>query len=249
MKRALQTVAVTAALTIAATAPAEAVMSQRISWKFNTVASPVTTVIDDSGKSHLGTVTASNGGQITTVAPGRDGAGQAVQFPALCTGTGCPKAMISTPDEASLNPGALDFAYGAWVNVVPVELTADHGSNLLQKGLYNTAQWKLQLDKTSGTPSCVIREAGGADPKLVTSSVSISDGQWHKVTCQRIAGQFQILVDSIDRTAVPVTVAASYVVNPVGQPLTVGAKSIGTDNDQFHGRLDDVYFNVEKPVL
>jgi hypothetical protein len=31
----------------------------------------------------------------------------------------------------------------------------------------------------------------------------------------------------------------------VNQPVGIGAKSTGSNNDQFHGAIDDVYFNID----
>jgi hypothetical protein len=229
---------------VAATAAPAMAVSQKLRWKFDSVSPVVTTVVDDSGKGHTGTAVTANGGQITAVAPGRDGIGQAVRFPAVCPGDTCPKAVITSPDRADLNPGTAAFTYGAWINVTLAELTTDHGSNVFQKGLSSTSQWKLQLDNpATGAPSCVVREAGGVNAVLVLSSVGIADGTWHKVSCQRTSTELRILVDSVVRGSKPL--ASTYSVDPSAQQVAVGAKSAGKNNDQFHGRLDDVYFNID----
>jgi hypothetical protein len=58
-----------------------------------------------------------------------------------------------------------------------------------------------------------------------------------------VDGALQILVDSVVRGSKPL--AATYSVNPSGQQVAAGAKSACKNNDQFHGRLDDVYFNID----
>jgi hypothetical protein len=180
------------------------------------------------------------------VAPGRDGIGQAVKFPALCTTAPCPEAMITSPAAADLDPGTAVFSYGVWTKVSLSELSATVGSNLLQKGLYNTSQWKVQIDQHAGyplgAPSCVVLEAGGANARVARSTVSVADGNWHKITCQRTATELQIYVDTTEINHVDL-VTSPYVINPVGQPVTVGAKSVGNNNDQYHGTLDDVFYN------
>ena len=229
---------------VAATAGPAMAVSQKLRWKFDSVGAVVTTVVDDSGKGHTGTAVTANGGQITAVAPGRDGIGQAVQFPAVCPGDACAKAVITSPDAADLNPGTAAFTYGAWINVTLAELTTDHGSNVYQKGLSTTSQWKLQLDNpATGAPSCVVREAGGLNPVVVLSSIGVADGNWHKVSCQRTASSLDILVDSVVRGST--ALAAAYAISPAGQQVTLGAKSAGKNNDQYHGRLDDVYYNLD----
>ncbi|NOK12153.1 laminin G domain-containing protein [Corallococcus exercitus] len=114
----------------------------------------------------------------------------------------------------------------------------------MQKGLYSTAQWKLQLDDAvTGKPSCVVRTTGGADSVIAKASVGIADGAWHKVTCQRTSTTLTILVDNVARGSA--LLPSTYDINPVGQPVAIGAKSTGNNNDQFHGAIDDVYFNLD----
>lgn len=217
-------------------------VSQKLRYRFEAVSNPVTTVVDDSGKGHTGTAQGSNGGTIVIETPGYEG--QGVRFPAVCVGTTCPKAAITAADSAALNPGTALFSFGARVRVTLAELSADHGSNLVQKGLSTSPQWKLQLDDAAtGKPSCVVRTTGGASAVIVKSSVGIADGTWHKVTCQRTSTTLTILIDNVARGSA--VLASTYDINPAGQPLTIGAKSVGNNNDQFHGALDDVYFNLD----
>ncbi|RKH45232.1 laminin G domain-containing protein [Corallococcus sicarius] len=221
---------------------ATGVVSQKLRYRFEAVSNPVTTVVDDSGKGHTGTAQGSNGGTVVIETPGYEG--QGVRFPAVCVGTTCPKAAITAADSAALNPGTALFSFGARVRVTLAELSADHGSNLVQKGLSTTPQWKLQLDDAvTGKPSCVVRTTGGASAVIVKSSVGIADGTWHKVTCQRTSTTLTILIDNVARGSA--VLASTYDINPAGQPLTIGAKSVGSNNDQFHGALDDVYFNLD----
>lgn len=216
-------------------------VSQRLRYRFDTATSPVTTVVDDSGKGHTGTVSAVNGASVTTVT-GFEGLG--VKFPAVCTGLGCPHAILSTPDATDLNPGTALFTFGVRVRLTLADLTSDHGSNLVQKGLATTPQWKLQIDDAvTGKPSCVVRTTDGTQPIIVKSSVGVADGAWHKVSCQRTASTVTIFVDNIARGSA--LISAGYVINPVGQPVSIGAKGTGTNNDQFHGAIDDVFFNLD----
>ncbi|MDX6281076.1 MAG: hypothetical protein QOH03_2147 [Kribbellaceae bacterium] len=232
---------------LAATAGPASAAGQKLRWKFDSVSAVVTTVVDDSGNNHTGTVATSNGGQVTAVTPGRDGIGQAVRFPAACTTAPCPEAIISAPGTGTdLDPGTQPFSYGVWTKVLPSELSTSTGSNLFQKGLWNTSQWKVQIDYHSpfplGAPSCVVVEPGGANATIVRSTVTVADGNWHKVTCQRTATEVQIYVDSTKtgHESLP----ATFVIDPAGAPVTLGAKSVGSNNDQYHGILDDVFYNA-----
>lgn len=233
--------AVLAAAALLVGAAADAATSQRLRYRFDSVSDPVTTVIDNSGKGHTGTVQAANGGEVLPVA-GADGLG--VQFPEVCTGSGCPLAVITAADAADLNPGTAPFTFGAKVRLTLNDLTADHGSNIVQKGLYNTAQWKLQIDDAAtGKPSCVVRTANGANMIKVKSPVGVADGAWHKVSCQRTSSQLIILIDNVAQNSKPIP--ASYDISPVGEKVSIGAKSAGNNNDQYHGAIDDVYFNLD----
>ncbi|MCP3143628.1 laminin G domain-containing protein [Pyxidicoccus xibeiensis] len=216
-------------------------VSQKLRYRFDTVTNPVTTVVDDSGKGHTGTVQTANG---ATVVPVTGYEGQGVKFPGVCVGTTCPKADITSPDKADLNPGLALFTFGLRVRVTLAELSSDHGSNLLQKGLASTAQWKLQLDDAvTGRPSCVVRTTGGATPIIAKSAVGVADGTWHKVSCQRTSTTLTILIDNVAQGSE--LIPPDYDISPVGQPVTIGAKSVGNNNDQFHGAIDDVYFNID----
>jgi hypothetical protein len=242
MKRHPGQVVTRAALAVLVLGPVAAgAVSQRLRYRFEAVSNPVTTVVDDSGKGHTGTVQTANGGAVVPVT-GYEG--QGVQFPAVCTGTTCPHATLRAADAADLNPGTALFSFGARVRVTLAQLTADHGSNIVQKGLANTAQWKLQLDDAvTGKPSCVVRTTDGALPIVVKASVGIADGTWHKVTCQRTSTTLTILVDNVARGSA--LIDAAYDISPVGQPVGIGAKGTGSNNDQFHGAIDEVYFNLD----
>ncbi|MFI5712763.1 LamG-like jellyroll fold domain-containing protein [Kribbella sp. NPDC051620] len=223
--------------------------SQRLRWRFDSASAVVTTVVDDSSHGHVGTVATSNGGQITTVTPGRDGIGQAVKFPAMCTTAPCPEAMITSPGSTAtdLDPGTAVFSYGVWTKVSLSELSDTAGSNLFQKGLWNTSQWKVQIDPPhtgypKGAPSCVVVEPGGVNAKVAYSTVTVADGNWHKITCQRTSTEIQIYVDTT-KTGFKDLGSSAYVVNPAGQQVTLGAKSVGSNNDQYHGIMDDVFYN------
>jgi hypothetical protein len=192
---------------------------------------------DALGGPFAGRVVTANDGKIELV-PGPDGGGDAVAFPARCTAPrGCPRAMVEVIADPALNPGESDFEYGAAVWLSPDQTTT--GSNIVQKGRFGTAggQWKLQVDNEAGEPSCVVRS--GADELLVRSSVSISDSAWHFVMCRRDGEGLSIHVDdTVDRVAG----RTGSVDNE--WPVRVGSPGVGDQDDQFHGRVDDVFLRV-----
>lgn len=193
---------------------------------------------DALGGPFAGRVVTSNDGRVERV-PGADGDGDAVAFPAKCTApNGCPRAMVEVLPNPALNPGEGEFEYGASVWLSPDQTTT--GSNIMQKGRFGMAGglWKLQVDNDAGEPSCVVRS--GTDLLTVRSSVSISDSAWHRVVCRRDREGVSIHVDdTVDR----VDGRTGSVDNE--WPVRVGSPGVGDQDDQFHGRVDDVFLRID----
>ncbi len=196
---------------------------------------------DSNGGGYLGRVVTANGGLVQQV-EGDDGSGTAVEFPALCAEpSGCPRAMVEVLNNPALDPAGLPFEYGATVWLAPDQTTT--GSNIVQKGRFGTdgGQWKLQVDSAEGEPSCVVRgDEQGAEPLVVRSTVSISDSQWHRVVCRRDADGITISVDGSEDEKHGTTGSVTN-----DSPLRVGAPGVSEGDDQFHGRIDDVYLLVD----
>ncbi|MCU1360610.1 MAG: rane protein [Ilumatobacteraceae bacterium] len=206
---------------------------------------------DGSGFANDGVVATAFGGSIaavadTTGAPGSTGT--VLGYPADCTPGPCASAMVQLADDPTLDPLLSDFEWGARILMQPYE-TAD-GENIIQKGITDEpgGQWKLQVDKAGGLPSCVVsgRAPGEAtDRRLVLrGSVDVADGVWHLVVCRRTAAAgLQLFVDGV------VTAAAAMPVVDIDSnaPVTIGANRVTpSPNDQFHGMLDDVFMDAEQ---
>ncbi|MBI5090289.1 MAG: LamG domain-containing protein [Actinobacteria bacterium] len=194
------------------------------------------TVADASGYGNVGTVKTKSGGAIDT-------ADTTARFPGRCTQEPCPNAIIEVPSSGSLNPGTAAFEWGASILLAPDD-TSD-GENVIQKGLYGGAggQWKLQVDKSAGKPSCVVsgKHNGTSRQVVLTSPVSVADGAWHQVTCRRTATAVALIIDGTTRAT-----ASMPAVNLTSTAVvTIGGKNASTaDNDQFQGRLDDVFMRL-----
>ncbi len=183
-------------------------------------------------------VVTANDGDVEVI-QGVDGAGDAVAFPEKCTAPqGCPRAMLEISPHPALNPGESAFEYGAAVWLAPDQATT--GSNILQKGRFATegGLWKLQVDTEDGLPSCVVRS--GEDLVTVRAKVSIADSSWHRVVCRRDAKGVSIGVDGTVRRVGGSTGSVNN-----DWPIRVGSPGVGDKDDQFHGRIDDVYLKVD----
>ena len=196
-------------------------------------------IVDESGNGHTLRVISFQGGRVRSVA---HGPGTALAFPGKCTDRVCPHVALQSADSADLNPGARDIAFGADV-LLPRGQTSQ-GQNVLQKGYSSTSsQYKLQIDGTAGHPSCVLVDVRRPTIRMVRSSVTIADGRWHRVRCERAGTRLEIHVDDVQRgrTTVP---AGLNVAN--AWPLTIGAKGAYRDNDQFNGVLDNVWVRISR---
>jgi len=192
--------------------------------------------VDESGHAHALATLSGHGGAVRAVS---HNTGQALEFPAKCTGGGCPKAVLQTPSADDLNPGQAPFRYGATVLLARDQTTA--GQNVLQKGYSATGgQYKLQIDGSAGKPSCALVGTGRKRIHLARIAVTVADGLWHTVECRREATALTILVDGVPQGAA--TVPADLSVSNAA-PLSIGGKGGYRDNDQFQGSLDDVWLS------
>jgi hypothetical protein len=201
------------------------------------------TYADALGGPYTAKVVTANDGKVEAV-PGADESGTAVAFPAKCTqAQGCPRAMLEIAADPALDPGEATFEYGATVWLAADQTT--HGSNILQKGRFGTdgGQWKLQVDSFEGQPSCVVRgNSPGSTPVVVASQISISDSEWHRVVCRREGDTVSIDVDGKLTTKQGPT---GSVTNE--WPVRVGSPGVGDADDQFSGRVDDVFLSIDPP--
>ncbi|HEU4348210.1 MAG TPA: LamG domain-containing protein [Actinoplanes sp.] len=193
---------------------------------------------DGSGKGHLLRAVVRDGG---TVKLEPHGSGQAMVYPPKCAGTGCPRVVLQAGDTADLNPGAGPLRYGAAVRLAAEEAGA--GENIMQKG-YSTAggQYKLQVDGVSGKPSCGMSDKSSTTVHIARSRESIADGEWHTLECRRSGETLSILVDDQMKATVAIPETLSVV---TAQPLSIGGKGVGENNDQYHGAVDDVWIRVD----
>ncbi len=186
-------------------------------------------------------VRSANGGALTTTP---HGGGLAVRFPPPCAAYAterCQRAILQSGPAAFLNPGRAPFRFGASVRLAPTETS--NGANVVQKGYsVGDSQFKLQVDGHEGRPSCVLVGAGSRRIYVALSSLTVADGQWHKIECSRGDSLLTITVDQKihGQTAIPSSLS---IVNT--DPLCIGGKGTSVNNDQFAGAIDDVFITQD----
>ena len=180
-----------------------------------------------------------NGGMLTLVP---QGLGLAVEYPERCTKLRereCPRAILEGYRDDALNPGRRTMQYGASILMTHADLS--DGANVMQKGysVGGVSQFKLQVDHRQGHPSCVI--AGRARIYRAEPPMDVADGTWHDVTCSRTENRLEIMVDGVERAAVPVPPGLS-IAN--AEPLRIGGKGANKGNDQYAGQIDNVFLAI-----
>lgn len=169
-------------------------------------------------------------------------ASQVLEFARCDQPLECVPGILEVSSDGTLNPGSSDFVYGSSVKMQQGAGAA--GANVMQKG-YSTdgqGQWKLQVDGEEGRPSCVIVGSDEGPTIKVTSDRSITDGEWHDVSCHWRRGSLTIKIDGV---AAGYEVAGQKISVENEAPVRIGGKNLKPGGDFFFGSLDDVF--VERP--
>ncbi|GAA2527618.1 LamG domain-containing protein [Pilimelia columellifera] len=203
-------------------------------YRFEAAQTTAAGVADLSGQNNTLTPRAADGGavQYATRADGR-----AAMMPRRCvTGVAsCPRVTFEAPHKASLSPGLQRLKYGA--TIAGAIGAVGVGANILQKGVNPGSQYKLQIG-ASGKPNCVISGAAAGQKYLARSSIAVTDGQWHQISCERAGTSLTIRVDDQVRgwTTVPAQVTIANTA-----PLRIGSRSLADRTDRFGGGVDDIF--------
>jgi hypothetical protein len=223
------------ALAAPAAAPAAAGPVTVARYTFDAGATAAGRIAENSGRGMPLTVRTADHGAVRFL---RGKAGRYVAFPARCGSgaTTCARALLEAPNRADLNPGTRPFRWGASVSVTPAQLSGS--SNVMQKGVTTAdSQWKLQIGSKHGKAQCVLVGRGSAKAYIARSSVTVANGAWHKVLCQRSGSTLTVAVDGVSRGRISIPAALS-VTNML--PLRVGGPNFNKSSDMYHGSLDDV---------
>ena len=192
-------------------------------------------VAENSGRGPALTVHAADRGRVRFTGT----ADKAAQFSAACapSARSCPRAVLQGVDDPDLDPGTRRFRWGASVRLTRAQVT--DSSNVVQKGVVATdSQWKMQIGPKRGKAHCAVVGQGSTRVYLARSAVTVADGKWHNVMCQRSGATLAVYVDGkvSGRVAIP---ARASIAN--ARPLRIGGPNLNNRSDMYHGLLDDVY--------
>ena len=174
------------------------------------------TVMVDSAGDHDGTI----GRRVTL-------SGHAYTFPGETRrtegahGAYQPGRLVRVPESDALDPRD-----GAFAVTIRFKMLDDgpHKPNLIQKGQSNQpgGYWKVAIN--TGWPRCHFRDADGNTAAVGfvhgLDDYKVTDGDWHTVTCQRLAdGRTSVTLDGTTRTWSSTTGNLNN-----NRPLVIGGK-------------------------
>ena len=219
----------TAVGVLVAAAPAEAVATRTVAfWSMDEPAG-ATVLKDSSGNGRDGTV----GAEVVTGALYDGATGHRFAYHSPSDMQYVPGHVNLVPHSTDFNPDAGDFSF-----TIRYRTTHSFG-NILQKGQGSTAGGYWKFEAPSGKPRCMFR-GGDGSTRTGYTDVSIADGQWHTVTCNRTSTYVEMYVDGV-RT--------SRLTGPTGTiantwQLSIGGKSscdgVKVTCDYFAGDIDYV---------
>jgi hypothetical protein len=180
-----------------------------------------TTMLDSSGNSNNGTLT-----NVKAGVPGVVGTGYSFT----------PKAYVTVPDSASLDPGYRDISITLHFKTSSLPSSGDF--DLLRKGKSpGGSEYKVELLKT-GQINCSFHGSNGVGVQSTGSS--LANGAWHTVICARTDWRTASL--TVDGTTFTHTNGAIGAISPT-QKLYLGANP-DAGNDYYKGSLDDAIVQV-----
>jgi hypothetical protein len=213
----------TATVLVAMTAQsATATAAQQGLWHFDERSG--STAVDSSGAGNNGTL---RGG----VGMGLAGhAGTAFSF----TRAG---SWVEVPTATSLNPGARDFSFSAWINI-----TQAPGKNvtydIVRKGVTTTSGGEFKLEMVpGGRARCTAKDGTGKRGSILGPSTNLADSRWHEVGCARVGSAWRVVVDGTVRST---TAGLGSISNT--KSLSIGSK-YGLE-DATPGLVDEVVLSI-----
>lgn len=273
VRRAPLLVPITALALAAPTVALAAVEVVRLNFDVGTIGQPVPAIPNLGAEPDIAVaVVSKNSGQIV-VTSGRTGNGRAIDLPDHDGASTGQRAVVMVVDSDhsdgdALSPGLQTFTFGAdfKLDATSTSTQYDDGNNLIQRGLAGSShQYKIQVDNTTAgpRPSCALAQKLSETETLsamVTSTVVIVPGAWHRVRCTRQDTTLKIVVTPYNADGTPQAAVTTSKTNipaidltwpltaPVA-PMSIGGKlnpagTISSQSDQFNGAVDNAVLIV-----
>ncbi len=150
-------------------------------------------------------------------------------------------SFVLVPNNASLNPGAQDFSFTAWLKLTGTPGIGNFDFDIIRKG----GGWKLEAYPHNGVVTAQCVYSGSAKVNIHApqiNGIGLDDHAWHVVTCARNAFGETLTVDGS-------VVATSQVqVGTISNTddVYLGAQQAGVD--YYFGLMDDVSFTIGTAV-
>ncbi|MGC1210894.1 MAG: PKD domain-containing protein [Micromonospora sp.] len=218
---------IAAAGIVAGGSPAQATATRTVAFWSMDEPTGATVLKDSSGNGRDGTV----GTEVVTGTVYAGATGHRFAYHQPTDMEYVPGHVDLVPHSTDLNPDAGDYSF-----TIRYRTTHSFG-NIIQKGQGTTAGGYWKFEAPSGKPRCMFR-GGDGSTRTGYTDVSIADGQWHTVTCNRTSTYVEMYVDGV-RT--------SRLTGPTGTianawQLSIGGKSscdgVKVTCDYFAGDID-----------
>lgn len=146
-------------------------------------------------------------------------------------------SWVEVPSSVTLNPGADDFGFSAWVN-----LTRAPGKgvtyDIIRKGLAATPGGEFKLEIISGGRArCTAKDAARSTAGITGPKVNLADARWHHVGCARVGSSWQVIIDGKIRSK---AVTLGSISNT--KALSIGSKY--GNEDGTPGLVDEVRLSI-----
>jgi hypothetical protein len=183
-------------------------------------------VMVDSGPNHIdGTI----GALVQTGASAQGAVGYRWSYAKPNTPPAQPQRLV-TINSSALNPGSSDYA------ITFRYRTTHKFGNIIQKGQATTKGGQVKVELPGGHVTCLFK--GSVQRRAIKSTITINDGQWHTVRCERDSNQVVLTIDD------SYTRRIKGWTGPIANtwPMTIGGKpqcdQIKVTCDYFVGDID-----------
>lgn len=158
-------------------------------------------------------------------------------FPGTAYGFNGTSSLVDVGNAADLNAGDRDVRIAMSLKATNVPAVPDY--DILRKGQYPGSEYKVEL-QPNGQFSCEFRTLqadGSIHDYVIQPPIDVHDGQWHRLTCNKVGGVMSASVDGATYThSITGSVANGY-------HLVIGAYA-PSGGEFFQGLLDEVSFKI-----